>query len=155
MARQLRLLDQVHVAAPCPADWDEMKGDDRVRHCSLCRLNVYNLSDMTDDEAERLLANRQGRLCVRYYLRSDGKVMTKDCPKGLRALRQKAVKRLALAAAFVLTSIGCGEQGDKIKEATGLSLVCPPDKAISGRVAVAGALPALPPPPKATPKGKK
>jgi hypothetical protein len=120
---KLKLLDQARVAAPCPAHWDDMKGDDWTRHCSLCRLNVYNLSDMTEDEAEKLLANRQGRLCVRYYLRPDGKVMTKDCPKGLRALRQKAVKKLAFAASLLLTAAGCGKTADKIKEITGLSML--------------------------------
>jgi hypothetical protein len=140
MAKQLRLLDQVHIAAPCPANWDEMKGDDRVRHCSQCRLNVYNLSDMTDQEAETLLGNRQGRMCVRYFQREDGKVMTKNCAKGVRSLRQRAAKRLALAAAFVLTSLGCGEQGEKVKKAFGLNNFNKPP------VVLAGALPMVNPP---------
>ena len=109
MAKELRLLDQVRVAAPCPANWEEMKGDDQVRHCSQCRHNVYNLSAMTDEEAEKLLSNATGRLCVRYYQRSDGKVMTKDCPKGLHALRQRAAKRFAIAISFILSAIGCGK----------------------------------------------
>lgn len=110
MARELRLLDQVKVAAPCPANWDEMEGNDQVRHCSQCRHNVYNLSAMSDEEAERLLSMATGRLCVRYYQRSDGKVMTRDCPEGLRALRQRAAKRLAIAFSFILSAIGCGRQ---------------------------------------------
>jgi hypothetical protein len=122
MARPLRLLDQVHVAAPCPANWEEMKGDDQVRHCSQCRRNVYNLSEMTESEAENLLRTHEGRLCIQYYRRADGKVMTKDCPKGLRALRLKVAKRLVLAASFVLTAIGCGEHGEKIKQAYGIDM---------------------------------
>jgi hypothetical protein len=116
----MKLLDQVSVASPCPASWEDMKGDDKTRHCSLCRLNVHNLSAMTNEEAEALLKGKEGRLCIRYYRREDGTIMTKDCPRGLRALRQKAAKRMVLAAAFVLSAIGCGSHGEKIKAAFGL-----------------------------------
>lgn len=76
-----------------------MTGDDRVRHCSLCRLNVYNLSGMSRNEAENLLRNSEGRLCVRYYERADGKVMTKDCPKGMALVR----RRFAMSFLAVMT----------------------------------------------------
>ena len=29
-----------------------MAGDERVRHCTLCSLNVYNFAEMTRDEVE-------------------------------------------------------------------------------------------------------
>ena len=153
MERPLRLLDQVQVAAPCPASWDEMKGDDRVRHCSQCRHNVYDLSAMTEVEAETLLANRQGRLCVRFYRRQDGKIMTADCAKGVRALRKRAAKRLALAASLVLTAFGCGEQGDKVKRAYGLDVFDDERSVTVGVMAV----PVRTPPPvaPAAPKPKK
>src|SRR5688572_25672377 len=108
MATELRLLDQIQIAKPCPANWDEMKGDDAVRHCSLCRLNVYNFSEMRESEVEKLLANSTGRVCGRLYRRQDGTIITKDCPRGVRALRLKAVKQFALAASFVLSLVGCG-----------------------------------------------
>src|SRR5262245_23632544 len=49
-------LDHIKIAAPCPADWDQMFSfeDKRVRFCSQCNLNVYNLSDMSRQEAEAL-----------------------------------------------------------------------------------------------------
>ncbi len=145
MAKELRLLNQVNVAAPCPADWSQMDGDDQVRHCSLCRLNVYNLSEMSSEEAETFLQKQTGRVCVRYYKRTDGRVMTKDCPKGLKALRQRAAKRLALAASLVLTSLGCGTQGEKIRQATGLSIFDKPE--VMGDVALGAiACPPTPPP---------
>jgi hypothetical protein len=90
-------LDRVKVASPCPADWDGMVGNEKVRFCGQCRLNVYNLSGMSRLEAERLLAQTEGRLCVRYFRREDGTILTEDCPVGLRALRQK-VSRVATAA---------------------------------------------------------
>ena len=45
--------------------------------------------------------------------------MTKDCPRGLRAFRQKLAKQYVLAASLVLTALGCAEN-DKVKKAFGL-----------------------------------
>ena len=64
------LLKRVHIATPCPADWDKMVGDARVRFCGSCQLNVYNLSDMSRAEAETLVRHAEGEedphLCVRF-----------------------------------------------------------------------------------------
>lgn len=95
--RALPLLDQVRVASPCNADWNEMVGDERVRFCLSCDKNVYNLSSMNRDDAEALLRERLGNdLCVRFYQRADGTILTQDCPTGVRKKRRK---KLALAVA--------------------------------------------------------
>ena len=75
-------LNNIKVASPCSANWDEMLGDDRKRYCGECKLNVFNLSGMTKMEAENLLLDSEGRVCVRFYRRSDGTVLTQDCPVG-------------------------------------------------------------------------
>jgi len=77
-----------------------MTGDARSRSCSQCRLRVYNLSAMTTMEAEQLIEEKEGRLCVRFYRRADRTVITADCPVGLHALRIRAVKLAAGAAAL-------------------------------------------------------
>ena len=84
------------------ASWDDMKGSERVRHCGLCRKDVYNLSAMPRPEAAALLAgNVDGKLCVRLYRRSDGTVVTGDCststPVKVRRMLGK-VPRAATAA---------------------------------------------------------
>lgn len=89
MARFNNPLADVQVAAPCKADWNQMMGDERVRFCSECSLNVYNLSRMTRSEAEALIARSEGRLCVKFYRRYDGSIITRDCPIGLRAIRRR------------------------------------------------------------------
>ena len=101
------LLDRVRVAAPCSADWKEMRGDERVRFCDRCSLNVYNLSAMTRREAERLVVQSEGRLCVRFYRRKDGTILTQNCPVGLRALKRR-VSRTASAAAAAAISFFTG-----------------------------------------------
>src|SRR5689334_11488620 len=68
-AQAQRRLDTVQVAKPCPARWEEMEGDEKVRFCAHCRLNVFNLSAMDVEEAANLIAAQDGRLCVRFYRR--------------------------------------------------------------------------------------
>jgi hypothetical protein len=82
-------LDSIRIASPCPANWDEMYGNDRKRFCGSCKLNVYNLSNMTRREAENLLMNSEGRLCVQFFRRADGTVLTKDCPVGWQAVKRR------------------------------------------------------------------
>jgi len=94
-------LGSVKVASPCKADWNSMFGGERVRFCSDCKMNVYNLTAMRRIDAERLIANTEGRLCVRFYRRKDGTILTKDCPVGLAAVRAR-MKRIASAAAGVV-----------------------------------------------------
>ena len=94
-------LEHVKVAAPCPADWERMVGDERVRYCNKCSLHVYNLSGMTRREAEALVTGAESRLCVRFYRRPDGTILTRNCPVGLSALRRRA----AHAATAVLTAV--------------------------------------------------
>jgi hypothetical protein len=78
------LLSRLTIATPCPMDWDRMPGDDRVRYCGACGKHVHNFAAMTSDEATSLLRTRQGRLCGRILQRSDGTVVTSDCPPELQ-----------------------------------------------------------------------
>jgi hypothetical protein len=95
-------LDLIQVASPCPASWDEMSGDERQRFCRQCNLHVYNLSDMPRAEAEAFVAKAEGRTCVRFYRRKDGTVLTRDCPVGLRAVRQRCVRSMAALAGMIV-----------------------------------------------------
>ena len=81
-----------------------MAGDERMRHCTLCNLNVYNFAEMTRDEVRELLVRTEGRVCARLYQRADGTVLTRDCPKGLRAMRRRA-SRIAAALVTALLSL--------------------------------------------------
>lgn len=94
------MVDSLRIAAPCTVAWESMAGDERVRHCTLCSLNVFNFAEMTRDEIRALLVKTEGRVCARLYKRADGTVITKDCPTGLRALR----RRVSRAAAAILTA---------------------------------------------------
>jgi hypothetical protein len=100
-------LNQVRIASPCTAPWEDMVGDDRSRLCGQCNLNVYNIVAMSQSEAERLIAEKEGRLCLRLHQRMDGTVITRDCPIGLAAIRRKSVWLLGkIAAGFAITLSG-------------------------------------------------
>jgi hypothetical protein len=93
----------LRIATPCQASWEGMAGDERVRHCTLCSLNVYNFAEMTRAEVRDLLVRTEGRVCARLYRRADGTVLTRDCPTGLRAMRQRASRVAAASVAALCT----------------------------------------------------
>jgi hypothetical protein len=97
-------LQQITIASPCEESWDAMRGDERVRHCERCDLNVYNFASMTADEVTELLDSTGGRLCGRIYKRRDGTILLRDCPVGLAAVRRKVVRWAAVAAALLVST---------------------------------------------------
>lgn len=103
-------LDSIHIASPCSANWNEMYGNERKRFCGRCKLNVYNLSDMTRQEAENLLLSSEGRLCVQFFRRADGTVLTKNCPVGWQAVRRR-VWKIATAAFSIFAGLFTGVTG--------------------------------------------
>jgi hypothetical protein len=153
--RKLPLLERVQIASPSNVSWDDMTGDERVRFCGKCAKDVYNVSAMPRAEAEALLVERAGSLCVRIYKRVDGTVLTADCPVGVRKKRVRralfvAAGASALAAATSTLFVTQGEPGPvmgkvaspvRAPEATPTATPSAPE-AITGSAAV----PADPPP---------
>ena len=99
-------LEQIRIANPCLARWEEMEGDDRVRFCGACKKNVYNLSALPRSEAEALVASHEGKMCAALFRRKDGTVLTADCPVGLRRARARFLRRVSMAAAALLGLFG-------------------------------------------------
>jgi hypothetical protein len=106
------LLERTVVASPCSESWEGMSGDDRARFCARCGKNVFNLSAMARDEAERFLVENTGA-CFRLYRRADGTVLTSDCPVGISQKRRLAVLRHATAIALGLAAAGVVAAGAK------------------------------------------
>jgi hypothetical protein len=89
---------KLQVVAPCNEDWNKMSGGDDIRFCAKCRQNVYNLSALTESQARELV---QGPVCVRFFHRGDGTVITRKCPPMMEAARRRLVA-LAAGVAGVL-----------------------------------------------------
>ena len=107
MAQFTDPLSHVRIAAPCRADWERMRGNERVRFCNECSMNVYNLSNMSKKDAEALITSAEGRLCVRYYHRLDGTILTNNCPVGLQAFKRR-VSGISRAVASSVLSFFAG-----------------------------------------------
>ena len=108
-------IDQIEISSPCTVSWDQMRaagGDGRVRFCGQCRQNVYNVEAMTRVEAHRLIAVREGRVCLRILRRPDGTVVTADCWARLRAARRRGflpfLGMMVLVGFTELIAIGVG-----------------------------------------------
>jgi Flp pilus assembly pilin Flp len=82
-----RELGVVRLASPCNVKWSSMRGNDTVRHCAQCRLNVFNFEKLTSFEVRDLVLKTEGRICGRFFRRSDGTMLTRDCPRGWAHLR--------------------------------------------------------------------
>ena len=124
----LPMLDDVSIAAPCRASWEQMVGDDHVRFCGQCEKNVYNLSSLPREEAEALLIAKGGKMCVRLYRREDGTVLTNDCPVGVKKRRRRraafaAVSGTLMAAAAAVGLESRATMGDPMPATMGSAVV--------------------------------
>ncbi|NHZ92806.1 hypothetical protein F2P45_27920 [Massilia sp. CCM 8733] len=106
-------LHRITVASPCTASWDAMQGDARVRHCGDCDKKVFNLSAMPEAEAAMLVAEHSaGGMCVRFYRRADGSVMTSDCGAPSAGARPpwRALPGQATAAVLAMSLAACAQR---------------------------------------------
>jgi len=94
------------VASPCSARWEDMAGDERVRFCAQCAKHVYDLSAMTAHEAAEIITRTEGAPCVRFYSRSDGTVMTRDCAEAARRARRRSLAAVAAGGIAALAVVG-------------------------------------------------
>jgi hypothetical protein len=108
-ARAQGPLEDLHIASPCDQAWEQMVGDDRVRHCASCDKDVFNVAAMTRVEALQLITDQSGEVpCLRLFRRDDGTVLTSDCPVGVR---KKRVRRLVMVGASVAAGSLAGAAG--------------------------------------------
>lgn len=110
-------LEDLRIATPCKANWAEMLGNDRMRYCALCKLNVYNLSGMTREDGESLVKANEGKICVSFFKRADGTILTQDCPVGVAARLKRRVASVAAGfAAFAVLGWAAlaGRGGDDV-----------------------------------------
>lgn len=99
--------NDVRIAKPCPKNWDEMTGDDQSRFCNHCEKSVHNLAEMSAADAEKLLCDSSGRVCIRMV----------SGPQGSFKTKQGWFRRMAMAGAATLTLIpmtACAPQESQV-----------------------------------------
>ncbi len=98
--------DDLTIAEPCSASWDEMDGGDERRFCAHCQKHVHHLSAMTPQAARSLLGAPRGAadsLCVRYTADPGGAVRFGARPLAASGPRRQvtgATELVARAAAL-------------------------------------------------------
>lgn len=92
---------KLSIGTACPMSWESLRGDDRVRFCERCRLNVYNLADMAEDEVGDLVERTEGRLCGRLYVREEGFATVRECGW---ARQRRWMRRVAMSAVVLILS---------------------------------------------------
>jgi hypothetical protein len=133
----LRIIDSIKVATPCVADWDLMVGDDRQRFCKACEKHVYNLPLLTEEELVDLIERTEGQFCGRLYARTDGTVLTNDCPIGLAAKLAETRRNRRMGAAAAVTALMLAAGGLVLGASFGGATISP---------MVAGGIQPMPPP---------
>jgi len=82
------------ISSPCSVKWDDMQADQSnisVRFCGDCKLNVHNLSSLSDEEVVVLLDKKAAgeRVCTYFYRKDDGTLVTDNCPKQMKQMRDR------------------------------------------------------------------
>jgi hypothetical protein len=96
---QLAALASVEIASPCPMQWKDLDGDERKRFCRQCQQHVFNLEELTIDEVMVMLQEaRRERVCMRFFRRADGTVVTRDCDSAFQVAKRVVARRMGTPA---------------------------------------------------------
>jgi hypothetical protein len=109
---------QLEIVEPCTEHWSAMKGTSTVRHCTSCSKSVYNMSMLTEHEADAAFAARPAQVCVIYFVDADGEVVFYPSRARRHAARHTLVAALATSALAA-----CAQPTAVEKEAPPVALV--------------------------------
>jgi len=124
-------VDEIRVASPCHARWNDMAGDERARFCRQCSKHVFNLSAMTRVQIETLVREKEGKFCGRFHRRADGTMLTADCPSRLRRMRDRLAKIGGALCALALSLVGCSARRES--EVRLGDIAVPPEVCVTNR----------------------
>jgi hypothetical protein len=98
----------------CNEKWDEMKGNEKIRHCSHCNRFVNNLDELTLKEVRKLALSSEGKICVRYrnYTLNDKPPFTR---RFARAAANAGLVAGAIGAAFGGVASAAGTVNEPVK----------------------------------------
>lgn len=111
-----KILDGLTINQPCSASWEEMRGNDAVRYCTHCELNVQDLAQLTRAKAIKLVLRSEGRLCLRIQRRPNGEIVRRSDYSRLHSISRRA-SRLSAGAFTALIGLSVGTQAQSTPSA--------------------------------------
>ena len=93
---------KITIENPCTESWEDMSGNERIRHCAQCDRNVFNIASLDAQEAVDLIRQTEGSICARVFRRPDGTVVTGSCTKTQSGTNEPSVTR---SAQFSISSL--------------------------------------------------
>jgi hypothetical protein len=106
---------KVEFPEPCSENWDAMRPHGCHRHCALCDKVIHDLTALTFDEAEALIA-REEEACVRAEIGPGGVVRLK--PSGRSTGRRMVA---AAGASLALATAACQTVPDEAEQRYAIS----------------------------------
>lgn len=91
--------------AKCSWSWpDSSNSKERYRACGVCQAAIYDFDGIEREQAAAMVFQRENLKRPKFYLRSDGKFMTRGCPREV-ARKVQLFSMSALAVVSVLSAI--------------------------------------------------
>ena len=81
----------------CPQKWGSMSGDEKIRHCGMCKKDIHNLEEYSEEEAHDIIA--EGTNCVRMEANHHGQI--------------KTISGFSKSLLLMGLAMGCGDASDK------------------------------------------
>ena len=103
------ILSEITISTPCPMDWNQMSGDDRMRYCTACGKRVHDVAKMTSAEVDVLFRDNDGDVCGRLSRFADGTLMTAECGAPTESAKipwQFTIRSLMGVIAGLATTLG-------------------------------------------------
>jgi tRNA-binding EMAP/Myf-like protein len=101
------------IPSPCSQDWNTMTAEGKKRFCQACKKHVQDLSQMSEAEAQALLATPPAEgLCVRYLYDAFGNVLfdlvdTRIVPASRLVRARNALAKGAVMAGLAASVTAC------------------------------------------------
>ncbi|RTL40612.1 MAG: hypothetical protein EKK48_15235 [Candidatus Melainabacteria bacterium] len=108
----------------CKWSWtDASNRKERYRACGVCQTAIYDFEGLEQEPAAAIVFQRENLKKPKFYLRTDGKFMTRQCPREVsRKLRMISLSVLGvislLSAILLMVLLG---QSSKIQPVTSIS----------------------------------
>lgn len=100
--------EDLHIEEPCHENWAAMEDRGARRFCDACVKEVHDLSMLTEEEAQEMMA-RGGDICIRYTTDDQDKILFRDETSPMWRLHKQieGAARLLMATASVALLTAC------------------------------------------------